>query len=194
MKKAMKTDWQTPVANHYRRGKPVQPPPVYVPGGPDWRTQGPAAEVLQLPPREPPKPQHVLEINCRPARDLKRLVELVGQRRVERELNVHRTTVRRWLEGSVRIPGAQHLGIRYLLGDLPGTAGQWKGWRFHDGLLLSPAGDAFAPGQVLSLVLLRQQLTAQQAELAELKVRLAIAEEAERRHAGAANEDLRARA
>lgn len=177
------------MANHYRRAKPVSPPPAYTPGGPDWRTQGPAAEVLRLPPRETPKPEPVLQVNRQPRHDLKRLIELVGQRRVERELNVHRTTVRRWLDGSVRIPGAQHLGLRYLLGDLPGTAGKWTGWRFHDGLLLSPAGDAFSAGQVLSLVLLRQQLAAQQAELERLKVRLAISEEAERRHAGAANED-----
>lgn len=84
--------------------------------------------------------------------------------------------------------------MRALLGDLPGTAGRWTGWRFHDGQLLSPAGDAFTAGDVLSLVLLRQQLTAQRRELEALRVRLAIAEEAERRHAGAANEDMLARA
>lgn len=185
---------------HYRRAKPVEPPPAFTaavpPYNPDWRSTGPSAEVLKLPPPVPKTAvrQHRLEVNARPARDLKRLLELVGARRVERELNVHRTTVKRWLEGTVKIPGAQHQAIRGLLGDLPGTAGQWTGGRFHDGLLLSPAGDAFSAGQVLSLVLLRQQLNAQQAELAELKVRLATAEEAERRHAGAANEDLALRA
>lgn len=185
------------MTRHYRRTAAVQPPPLYTPERrPNWRQEGPAAEVLKLPPRPAPAqpPEPVLEVNRQPRHDLKRLIELVGSRRVERELNVHRTTVRRWLDGTVRIPGAQHLGIRYLLGDLPGTAGQWTGWRFHDGLLLSPAGDAFSAGQVLSLTLLRQQLAAQQAELAELKVRLAIAEEAERRHAGAANEPLALRA
>jgi hypothetical protein len=134
----------------------------------------------------------VLEINERPRRDLRRLIELIGQRRVERELNVHRTTVQRWRDGLVRIPGAQHVAIRGLLGDLPGTGSAWTGWRFHDGLLLSPAGDAFTAGEVLSLILLRQQLTAQRHELERLKARLTVAEEAERRHAGAANEDLRA--
>lgn len=136
----------------------------------------------------------VLEINARPARDLRALIDRIGQRRVERELNVHRTTVLRWLKGQVQIPGHQHQVIKMLLGDLPGTCGMWNGWRFHDGLLLSPDGDTFRPGDVLSLIFLRQQLTAQQREINQLKVRLAIAEEAERRHAGAANEDLALRA
>lgn len=136
----------------------------------------------------------MLEINARPARDLRELIDRVGQLRVERELNVHRTTVRRWLAGQVKIPGHQHQVIRMLLGDLPGTCGKWTGWRFHDGQLVAPGGDAFSAGQVLSLVLLRQQLSAQQREIHQLKIRLAISEEAERRHAGAANEDLALRA
>ena len=172
----------------YRRSAAVQPPPAYAPEPrPNWRHEGPAAEVLKLPPpapREAPK----LKVNVRPGRDLRLLIEKVGRARVERELNVHRTTVLRWLEGTVKVPGHQHQVIRMLLGDLPGTEGRWKGWRFFDGLLLSPAGDAFAPGQVLSLVLLRQQLTAQRAEIERLQVRLAIAEQAVGTLAPAAND------
>lgn len=136
----------------------------------------------------------MLEVNARPRRDLKALIDRLGQVRVERELNVHRTTVRRWLSGQVKIPGHQHQVIRMLLGDLPGTCGQWTGWGFQDGVLYSPGGDRFSAGQVLSLVLLRQQLTAQRRELEAVKIRLAIAEEAERRHTGAANADLAIRA
>lgn len=173
----------------WQRSEPVVPPPLYTPACPDWRTQGPAAEVLKLPARAPVA-QPILQVNRQPRQDLSRLLELIGQRRVERELNVHRTTIRRWLDGQVNIPGAQHQAIRHLLGDLPGTAGKWTGWRFDAGVLLSPAGDRFTAGQVLSLVLLRQQLASRDREVAELKVRLAIAEEAERRHTGAANESL----
>lgn len=143
------------------------------------------------------KVQPVLEVNRRPVQDLRQLIELVGQHRVEWELNVHRTTVKRWLAGQVKIPGHQHQVIRMLLGDLPGTCGQWTRWMFRDGDLVSPAGDRFTAGQVLSLVLLRQQLTAQQAEIQRLKIRLAMAEQAlQRTPEGAANEalDLRARA
>jgi hypothetical protein len=136
----------------------------------------------------------MLEINALPGRHLRQLIERIGERRVLFELNVHRTTLRRWLSGRVQIPGHQHQVIRLLLGDLPGTCGKWTDWRFHDGELLSPGGDRYRPGDVLSLIILRQQLTAQRRELEALKVRLAISEEAERRHTGAANEDLALRA
>ena len=147
-----------------------------------------------MPPRTAPA-QPVLEINQRPIHDLRHLIELIGQRRVERELNVHRTTIARWLDGTVRMPGAQWLGVRSLLGHLPGTAGRWDGWRFHDGRLLSPAGEAFTAGDVISLILLRQQLAAQRQQLAAqrqeleaLRVRLAIAEQAVETLAPSAND------
>ena len=130
----------------------------------------------------------MLEINARPARDLRQLIELIGQRRVERELNVHRTTIKRWLAGTVTIPGKAHQVIKMLLGDLPGTAGKWTGWRFHDGQLLSPAGEGFSAGDVLSLILLRQQLTAQRHEIEALRVRLAVAEQAVETLAPSAND------
>lgn len=78
-----------------------------------------------------------------------------------------------------------------LLGDLPGTAGRWTGWRFHDGELTSPAGDTFTAGDVLSLRLLRQQLSARDGELARLRARLAIAEETLRQQGGVANSGQR---
>jgi hypothetical protein len=130
----------------------------------------------------------MLEINALPGRHLRALIELIGERRVLFELNVHRTTLRRWLSGRVQIPGHQHQVIKLLLGDLPGTCGKWTGWRFHDGALCSPGGDTYRPGDVLSLVILRQQLTAQRRELEALKIRLAIAEDAVERLAPAAND------
>lgn len=179
---------------HADRSKtpPVQPPGLRPPGDGfvDWRHQGPAAEVLKLPPRVPAKPQPVLEINRQPLKDLNALVEKVGELWVCRQLNVHQKTLYRWRTGRVQIPGHQHQVIRLLLGDLPGTEGRWSGWRFWQGKLCSPAGETYAAGDVLSLGLLRQQLAARDREIFELKVRLKIAEEAERRHAGAANEDL----
>jgi len=135
----------------------------------------------------------ILEMNARPPRDLRALLEKHGEKYVCRQLNVHRTTVRRWLSGQVKIPGHQHQVIKMLLGDLPGTEGKWTGWHFYQGQLVSPAGDTYTAGQVLSLVLLRQQLTAQQQEVERLRIRLAIAENAVDRLAPAAN-DARASA
>lgn len=133
----------------------------------------------------------MLEINRIPGRDLERLVELEGERYVARTLNIHPKTLYRWRTGRVPIPGRQHLAIKLLLGDLPGTCDQWSGWRFQGGELLSPGGDRYKPGDVLALVLLRQQLTAQRHEIERLKIRLAIAEEAVERLAPAANDSQR---
>lgn len=110
-----------------------------------------------------------LEINRIPQRDLDHLLEAIGQIAVERELNVHRTTVQRWQRGLIKIPGAKHQAIRMLLGDLPGTAGEWSGWRFWKGKLWSPDGAGFSAGDVSSIIFLRQQLSAQEAELKKLK-------------------------
>lgn len=179
---------------HYRRAKPVEPPGLRPASdyAPDWRTTGPAAQVLQMPASAAKPAEPVLQSVRRPVQDLRTLIEHLGRQRVERELNVHRTTVLRWLDHKVKIPGHQHQVIRMLLGDLPGTAGKWRGWMFKDGELLSPAGDRFSAGQVLSLVLLRQQLAARDREVAALKVQLAMAEQALAHSPGAAANESRA--
>lgn len=103
---------------------------------------------------------------------------------------MHRTTVRRWLVGQVSVPGAKHLAVRALLGGLPGTAGKWHGWRFHDGLLLSPAGDCFTPGEVMAIGLNRQRIAWLERELLAAKARIALLEQA---YPQAANDEVRAR-
>ncbi len=118
----------------------------------------------------------MLEINERPRRDLRLLIDAIGQRQVERALNVHRTTVQRWLAGTVHIPGAQHLGVRALLGDLPGTDAKWTGWRFHAGYLHSPANDTYEPGEILAVRLQQQRVAALDRENRELKARIRVLE------------------
>ena len=130
----------------------------------------------------------MLEINALPGRHLRELIERIGERAVARELNIHPKTLYRWATGRTPIPGRQHLAIKLLLGDLPGTEGRWSGWGFVRGELVSPGGDRYQPGDVLSLIILRQQLTAQRQELERLKIRLAIAEQAAETLAPAANE------
>lgn len=119
----------------------------------------------------------MLEINQRPQRDLRSLIELIGSRRVERELNIHRTTVRRWLSGQTHITGAQALAVRGLLGDLPGTLDRWRGWRFHDGVLLSPAGERFTAGQVMAIGLQRQRIQQLERDLLTARARVALLEQ-----------------
>lgn len=98
---------------------PVQPPgprPLND-GCVDWRSQGPAAEVLAMPAPAPRKPQPKLEINRIPVKDLHALIEKVGELGVCRQLNVHQKTLYRWRTGRVPIPGHQHQVIRLLLGE-----------------------------------------------------------------------------
>lgn len=90
------------------------------------------------------------------------------------------------------MPGAVHVAVRQLLGDLPGTAGKWTGWRFHDGLLLSPAGDRFAAGEVMAIGLQRQRIQQLERDLLAARARLKIVEETARQYTGAANEAMRA--
>lgn len=116
------------------------------------------------------------------------MIERIGESRLCFELNIHPKTLYRWKTARVPIPGRQHLAIKLLLGDLPGTAGKWTGWRFHDGELIAPGGDRYRPGDVLSLIILRQQLTAQRRELEALRVKLAIAENAIEHLAPTAND------
>lgn len=130
----------------------------------------------------------LLECNAQPLRELHQAIELLGERPLLRALDVHEKTLYRWRTGRCKIPGHQRQAIRMLLGDLPGTDGRWRDWRFVQGELIAPGGDRFSAGQVLSLVLLRQQLSAQERELRRLRERLQIAETALQHYTGAANE------
>lgn len=173
----------------WKRSAPVQPPGLRPlnDGCTSWRTQGPAAQVLAMPAKAA-KPLPVLESNRKPLRDLNELLEKYGELGVQRELNVHRTTIRRWLAGQVQIPGHQLQVIRMLLGHLPGTDGKWQGWSFLKGQLVAPNGAAYQAGDVMAIGLERQRLRALENDLHQMRIRLAIAEEAERRHSGAAND------
>jgi hypothetical protein len=157
---------------------PVEPRPPGSFYDPGWRDAGPAAQVLALPVPER-KPQPILECNRIPLRDLGALLEKYGELGVCRQLNVHRTTVRRWAAGRVQIPGHQHQVIRLLLGHLPGTDGQWSGWAFFKGDLVAPTGDAFKAGDVLAIGLQRQRVRALEEEVHRLTIRLAISEAAQ---------------
>jgi hypothetical protein len=157
---------------------PVEPRPPGSFYDPGWRTKGAAAQELALPAPER-KPQPILECNRIPLRDLSALLEKYGELGVCRQLNVHRTTVRRWLKGTVQIPGHQLQVIRMLLGHLPGTEGRWRDWHFFKGDLVAPNGQAFSAGQVMAIGLQQQRVRALEAEVQRLAVRLAISEAAQ---------------
>ena len=86
------------------------------------------------------------------------------------------------------MPGSVHQAVRLLLGDAPGTAGRWAGWRFHDGELLAPGGDRFTPGQVLSLRLQMQRNAELDREVRALRTRVKILEKTVDLYGPAANQ------
>ena len=108
-----------------------------------------------------------------PLTDLADLIERIGRPAVLRHLNIHRTTLMRWESGAVRLPQRTHHLVRELLGHLPGTDGQWEGWRFWRGLLYDPAGDAWSPGDVQARHWERQLIDSLTRRVAELEAQVA---------------------
>lgn len=71
-------------------------------------------------------------------------------------------TARRWKRGVSRVPVAAR---KLLARDLGCFDPAWEGWTLIEGRITSPEGWSYAPGEVLALVLLRQQVAALQARL-----------------------------
>lgn len=105
--------------------------------------------------------------------DLAEVIDRIGRPAVLRHLNVHRTTLLRWERGQVRIPTRTHHLLRELLGHLPGTDGQWSGWRFWKGRLFNPAGDSWSPGEVEARHWHLQLIDSLQRRVSELEAQVA---------------------
>lgn len=103
-----------------------------------------------------------------PLQEVHDLVERIGERRALYELNVHRTTLGRWLKGQVPVPAAALRHLRQLAYDV-GADPEWQGWRFRDGLLHSPEGYEFTPGDLYAIRFLKGQISALQTEVRTLK-------------------------
>lgn len=100
------------------------------------------------------------------------LIADLGMYHSERLLNVHRTTIQRWMRGITRTPESAVLTLRAAVkGQLPGqTDLHWVGWKFgQDGNLYSPAGQAFHTGDLLAQQYERALIKAQRNEIEELK-------------------------
>lgn len=72
--------------------------------------------------------------------DIARAVDTIGPRRVLALLEIHRSTLARWLSGDSVIPRPAWLVLALLAeGRLPGMSDDWKQWRF-DGDTLHQIG------------------------------------------------------
>lgn len=100
-------------------------------------------------------------------------VTLLGRDCIERELDIHRTTLCRWLDGTVKIPTPARLMIEMLGGNLPGTQGEWEGWRFYKGELCSPEGYTFHSGDLYAIRYERAQIASLQQALKEAEAKIA---------------------
>lgn len=103
------------------------------------------------------------------------LVEWHGIINVERLLEVHRTTIQRWCNGTVNVPIVAIIALRALKGDFPHMeAGKkWEGWRFgRDGILYEPNGTPRTEGEIRGLHWLNQIVAAQRQQIKELAARL----------------------
>ena len=74
---------------------------------------------------------------------------------------VHIRTAARWKSGKTQIPETARM---ILAGDLGCFDPAWRGWAFREGKLISPEGWESAPGDVLSIPLMRAQISAYQAK------------------------------
>lgn len=99
--------------------------------------------------------------------DISAYVDALGLHRVCELCKVHRTTVTRWVNGTVTPPASALLVLQLeCSGQRPGP--EWQGWRMHGEFLYSPAGDKFTPGDVLAApwqVAANESLRAQVARL-----------------------------
>jgi hypothetical protein len=103
------------------------------------------------------------------------LVYIVETGRAERALNVHRTTLARWMSGKSRIPESALVTLRaYAKGQLPGmTDEHWQGWRFgRDGMLYEPNGYAHSEGDIRAQFYERRLIRAQQDRIQELEAKV----------------------
>lgn len=109
------------------------------------------------------------------------LVELVNAFGISRSvtlLNIHMTTVMRWMTGKSEPPESALIALRAaLLGQLPGMQGrQWQGWGFgRDGRLYSASGQSWSAGDIMAQEYERALIKALQNKVRELEAKLAKA-------------------
>ena len=80
---------------------------------------------------------------------------------IARICGVDIATARRWKRGACRMPESAR---KLLACDLGCFAQSWRGWVIRGGTLISPEGWQLEPGDVLSIPLMRAQISAYQAK------------------------------
>lgn len=115
----------------------------------------------------------------------------VGESRALAVLQVNRTTLGRWLAGTVKVPHAAALVLRQLAEGIPPEGGpHWRGFRFDGNYLVTPTGERISARRLEKWEWLEGMRTAQIAALEKQVSDLRGQLESLRRVGGAANDDL----
>lgn len=73
--------------------------------------------------------------------EVRRVVEIVGEARAIELCGIHRTTLGRWLDGSVQIPKADYAVLLFHAdGVPPGCGDHWRGFHWSGNALTCPDG------------------------------------------------------
>lgn len=109
----------------------------------------------------------------------------VGEARALAVLKINRTTLGRWLAGSVKVPHAAALVLRQMAEGIPpeGTDA-WLGFAWDGDALVTPAGERLTAREIDGLHWQRQYTRALEREVAALRVEL----DGLRRVGGSAND------
>jgi hypothetical protein len=133
----------------------------------------PSAENATLPPPHVSKvPTKKTAVPRKYLNELQTLVEHVGPTWDASVCGVHRTTLGRWLSGSVAVPRCAINALRAADGRAPGMAGKWDGWRFVDGVLWSPDGVPYTPGDLLAQQYERPLIRSLERQVREYEARI----------------------
>lgn len=109
----------------------------------------------------------------------------VGESRALAVLRINRTTLGRWLAGSVKVPHSAALVLRFLADGVPpeGTDA-WRGFAWDGDALVTPTGERLTPREIDGLHWQRQYTRALEREVSALRAEV----DALRRIGGSAND------
>ena len=113
----------------------------------------------------------------------------VGESRALAVLQINRTTLGRWLAGTVKVPHAAALVLRQLAdGVPPGGTDDWRGFAWDGDALVTPTGERLTARELDGLHWQRQYTNALKRRVAELEGVI----ESLRRVGGSANDAIAA--
>lgn len=94
----------------------------------------------------------------------------VGEARALEVLHINRTTLGRWLAGTVKVPHSARLILEQMAtGIPPGGSDHWQGFRWEGDELVTPAGDRVAARRIEGLTWQDQYIESLKRRVAELE-------------------------